>query len=83
MWIKGNVYHELPRHQIEEKALWPLKEGILEEDQTDLNTKEHIRWFAPVAERKLGRSFHRLSANRFSVSIAIKNKEVISQVFLR
>jgi hypothetical protein len=45
VWIKSNVhvYHELSKPQIEEKAVWPLTKGIIEEDQTDLNNKDYIR----------------------------------------
>ena len=81
MCIKVPVYHEIPKSPIEEKAPWSLEEGILEEGQADLNSQEYIRWCVPVAQRKLSRRFHHLSVKRFSVSIAIINKEVISQVF--
>jgi hypothetical protein len=66
------------RPQTYEKALWPLEKGRVEEDQRDLNPKDYIKQCAPVAERKLGWTFHHLSAKSFSVSIATRNKEVIS-----
>ena len=78
-----NVSLGEPKPPIYEKTPWPFKEGIIEEDQSDLRPQDYIRSFAQVAERKLGWKCHHLLTKSFSVSIAIKNKEVISPVFLR
>jgi hypothetical protein len=69
--------------QIYSKAPWPLEEGILEEVKKDQNIKGCMKWFVPVVERKLRWRCHRLLAKSFSVSIAIKNNEVINQIPLK
>jgi len=69
--------------QIYNRAPWLLEEGIIEAVKKDKNIKGCIKWFVPVVERKLRWRCHRLLAKSFSVSIAIKNNEVINQIHLK